>query len=287
MNKTMLAEDDAVKRSSHWKNGRAFAVVALLAASTFMFITVENMPIGLLPLMAPSFATTPAMIGLLVTGYAGIVSLASIPLTKLSMGIPRRRLLCSAIALLVLATLITAFAPNYYFLLGGRVLGALAHAVFWSIVATTAVSLFDRPKQGAVISIVFAGSSVGTVLGIPSVVWIANRAGWRLTFLVMSALGICIFILLGILLPGGSREEDEATSGSAPDGRTFHVILLTAALGVSGIFIAQTYITVFLTEVAGLGTSQLSLALLATGITGILGVFIGAGWHQEGPTQRL
>ncbi|WP_426976006.1 MFS transporter [Pseudarthrobacter sp. O4] len=277
MNRTVLAEDGTARRSTQGKNGRAFAVIALLAASTFMFITVENMPIGLLTLMAPSFETTPAMIGLLVTGYAVIVSLSSIPLTKLSMGIPRRRLLCSAIALLVLATLSTAFAPNYYFLLGGRILGALAHAVFWSIVATTAVSLFDRPKHGTVISIVFAGSSLGTVLGIPAVVWIANQQGWRLTFLLMSALGVCIFVLLSILLPGGSRDDEATSSGSTPDGRTFHVILLTAAVGVSGIFIAQTYITLFLTEATGLRTSELSLALLAAGITGVLGVFMG-GW---------
>jgi DHA1 family inner membrane transport protein len=258
-------------------NGKAVALVALLAASTFMFITVENMPIGLLTLMAPSLGASPAMIGLLVSGYAAVVALTSIPLTKWSMRIPRRRLLCSAIALLALATLSSALAPNYYVLLSGRILGALAHAVFWSIVATTAVSLFSRPKHGAVISVLFAGSSMGTVLGTPAAALIAHQEGWRSAFFLMSALAICILILLAGLVPGGAREDETTSFGSEPDRRKFRLTLLVAAMGVSGIFTAQTYIALFLKEESGLADEHLSLALLAAGATSILGVFAG-GW---------
>ena len=52
---------------------RVWAVLAALTASTFLFVTTETLPIGLLPQIATGLGASASSIGLLVTMY-GIVT---------------------------------------------------------------------------------------------------------------------------------------------------------------------------------------------------------------------
>jgi DHA1 family inner membrane transport protein len=63
--------------------GSASAVITLIALSlsTFTYVTTETLPIGLLSLIAHDLDSTTSAVGLLVTAYALVVVLASIPLT--------------------------------------------------------------------------------------------------------------------------------------------------------------------------------------------------------------
>ena len=69
------------------------AVVALLAlaVSTFVYVTTEILPIGLLLLIAADLGIEPSAVGLLVTWYGLVVVAASIPLTQLTRRVPRGR----------------------------------------------------------------------------------------------------------------------------------------------------------------------------------------------------
>src|SRR5918997_1530519 len=55
---------------------RATIILAAMALSTFLFVTVESLPSGLLTLMAPDLGRSTSEIGLLVTGYALMARLA-------------------------------------------------------------------------------------------------------------------------------------------------------------------------------------------------------------------
>ena len=84
---------------------RAWVILTALAASTFLYVTTETLPIGLLPQIAAGLHAPPSAVGLLVTAYGLMVVVATIPLTRLTRRWPRSRLLA-------------AFAP--------RTIGALA-----------------------------------------------------------------------------------------------------------------------------------------------------------------
>ncbi|HEV8163202.1 MAG TPA: MFS transporter, partial [Actinomycetota bacterium] len=121
---------------------RARIVLLALALSTFLFVTTETLPIGLLPLIAHGLGVTTSAVGLLVTAYGLVVVVASVPLTRLTTRWRRRRLLAVLLAVFVVATAAAAAAPNYPTLLVARVVTALGQALFWAIITPAAAALF-------------------------------------------------------------------------------------------------------------------------------------------------
>ena len=72
-----------------------------LALCTFLHVTSENLPIGLLLPMARALRTTPSAIGLLVTAYAFVVIATSVPLTHVTRKVARRPLLSALLVVFV------------------------------------------------------------------------------------------------------------------------------------------------------------------------------------------
>ena len=66
---------------------------------------------------------------------------------------------------------------------------ALSQALFWSVVVSTTAGLFPPRVRGLVIAVVFAGSSLAAVLGLPVGTWLGQQAGWRTAFLALSGFG--------------------------------------------------------------------------------------------------
>lgn len=181
-------------------------------------------------------------------------------------------MLCGTTVVFTLATLMASLAPDYGVLLAARIVTALAHALFWSVVPATATSLFPGSRSGRVVSLLFTGSSLGIVLGIPGATWLGQQQGWRAPFGVTAAAGAVILVALAVLLPAVPREVTADQAGAAPDRRTFRLILAVTGLGVAGVFTFQTYVALFLTEGAGFAEGSVSPVLLLGGLAGLVGV---------------
>ncbi|MFF4879671.1 hypothetical protein [Micromonospora sp. NPDC000668] len=67
---------------------RARAVLVALSLAAFAFITTELLPVGLLTHIAPDLDRSRSQVGLLVSGYAVVVVLASVPLARLTQRVP-------------------------------------------------------------------------------------------------------------------------------------------------------------------------------------------------------
>jgi predicted MFS family arabinose efflux permease len=253
---------------------RVRLVLIALSVSTFLYVTTETLPIGLLPPMASGLGTTTAAIGLLVTAYGLVVVVATIPLTRLTRRLPRRRLLTILLAVFVLATAAGAIAPRYGSLLAARIVTALSQAVFWAVVTPAAAGLVRPEVRGRALSLLFAGSSIAALAGVPAGTWLGQQAGWRVAFLALSGLGLVVLATIAALMPDAVPGHGTADRGSAPDAARYWSIVVATALAVTGAFTAFTYVSPFLTGVSGFAETATGPVLLIRGLAGLAGVFV-------------
>jgi len=265
----------------------ALCPLIALAAAAACFITGESLPVGLLPQISANLHVSLSATGLLVTLYAGVVFIASAPLTRLTHDLPRRKLLPSVLAVFVVGTLASAAAPDYGWLLTTRIVTATAQAVFWSVAPVAAAGLLSPQARGRAVASIFAGNSVGIVLGIPAGTWLGQHAGWRVPFLAVAGVGLFVAAAIAVLLPTGKPSESHAAKGTAPDRRRYRILLLTTALTVSAFYAAFTYISPYLTRVTGLGRHTVPVVLLASGAASTTGLATGASFYSRRPTVAL
>ncbi|MEY8770981.1 MULTISPECIES: sugar transporter [Erwinia] len=254
----------------------AWSRVLALAVAAFIFNTTEYMPVGLLSDIGHSFGMESAQAGIMLTIYAWIVALMSLPLMLMTSNTDRRVLLIAIFGLFTFSHVLAFFAWSFDVLLLSRAGVALAHALFWSITASLAVRLAPPGKRAQALSLIATATALASVLGLPLGRIIGQAFGWRSTFL---AIGVGALVLLGLILKIMPRVPSEHTGSlkSLPDllRRPALVGLYVLAVAVvTAHFTAFTYIEPFVEKVAGFDQSFATLLLLIFGIAGITGSII-------------
>jgi predicted MFS family arabinose efflux permease len=263
----------------------------VLAAATFVFVTTETQPVALLVPMSRGLHVSESTVGLLMTAYAGLAALTAIPLTIFASRIPRRQLVIATVAMLIGSQLVLAVAPSYGVALLARLIGALAHGVFWSVIAQVATTLVSGDRIGRATAAVFAGNSVALVAGTPLVSAIGALIGWRAAVACMGALAAVTLVGMWRVLPAiGSGEAHlgrrEILAGAFKLPRLLIVCAVTMFVAL-GQFVAFTYMAPIVRAHTGLTGVGLSAVLLTYGVAGMLGVAAVAALTDRHPRAAL
>ncbi|MGW3887706.1 MFS transporter [Micromonospora chokoriensis] len=266
---------------------RARAVLVALSLGAFAFITTELLPVGLLTHIAPDLDRSRSQVGLLVSGYAIVVVLASVPLARLTQRIPRRHLLGVTMLLFAAGNATAALAPTYAVLAGSRLVTALAQALFWSVATATVTGPFPVAVRGRVVALFAAGATLAPVLGVPLGTWLGQQAGWRVAFAALAGVGLATAAAVFVLLPSYPPAAGGAARGTAPDGRRFLLLLVATALGIGGFMTLQTYVTPFLLDVSGFTDAMLAPLLFVSGAAGVVGTLAAARTLDRWPIVSL
>ncbi len=262
---------------------RRHGALIALGAGAGCFVTVESLPVGLLPQISASLGSSLSATGLLVTLYAGLVFAASVPLTHLTRNMPRRLLLTAVLGVLACGTLGSAAAHSYGELVVARMFTAAAQAVFWSVAPVTAAGLVSPAARGRAVASVFAGSSVGIVLGVPGGTLLGQQAGWRVPFVVLAGIGLVAAVATLTLLPNTRPSDSHAATGVSPNRARYRRILITTALTVGAFYTSYTYISAFLTRVTGLPHHAVPIILLAGGVGSTIGLASSGLFYARRP----
>ncbi|MFG1926912.1 MFS transporter [Cryptosporangium sp. NPDC048952] len=266
------------------------AALAALGASTFVYVTAETIPIGLLPEMARDLNVTEASIGLLVTSYAVVAGLTSIPLTAVTMRFPRRALIAGTVAAFAISQFAAALAPTFALVVIARLLCALAHGVFWATIAPIAARLVPPGQGGRAIALVFLGNSLAIVLGVPLGTALGQWLGWRVVLTILAVVGaICVAALFATLpvLSGETTKAGIKTAFLVLRDRSLFAICATTAVLMIGLFAAYTYLAPLVRRDAGLEGTALSALLLGFGVAGLFGNWIIGRWVDRSPGRLL
>lgn len=256
-----------------WRNRLlGWLPVISLAFAGFIFNTSEFVPVGLLSDIADSFHMQIADVGLMLTIYAWMVALASLPLMLLAGAIERKKLLMGLFILFILSHVLSSVAWNFWVLMISRLGVALAHSVFWSITASLAMRIAPVGKKSQALSMLVAGTSLATILGLPLGRMIGQAFGWRITFLIIGLLATAACISLYKLMPR-LPSENSGSLKSLPGLLKRPALLgiyLMIVIIITAHFTAYTYIEPFIQQIAGFSANFATAILFVFGVAGFL-----------------
>jgi MFS transporter, DHA1 family, inner membrane transport protein len=152
-------------------------------------------------------------------------------------------------------------ASGYDPLLVSRIGTALSQALFWCIVVSSAAGLFPREVRGRAVGLVFAGSSLATVLGLPAGTWLGQHFGWRIPFavVVLVSLAGLSFSAMTIALAGRISQVAPGSVDMANAGTSIAVNVGITA----GAFIGSVLLPEFGARSTALAGGLFSIAALA------------------------
>ncbi|WP_067675011.1 MFS transporter [Nocardia miyunensis] len=253
-----------------------WAAVAAVAVGTFLLVTAEQLPIGLLSPVGEALRVSEGTAGLMVTG-ASIVAAVAAPVVPLVIGrLDRRILLVVLMGLMTAANAISAVAPNLPVMLASRVLVGIAIGGFWAVAAGLAVRLVSEKAVPKATAVIFGGVGAANVLGVPLGTALGGFTGWRLAFGALSVLALVVTMILVAVLPPLVATQPVGLRQLAGQFRNpgARAGILATLLLVTGHFAAYTFIGPVLQQLSGIGAGFVGPLLLGFGVAGIAGNFL-------------
>ncbi len=261
----------------------------ILSGAIFVSVTSEFLPTGLLPDMAADLNVSQSQIGLLVTAFAATVVLTTAPLAVVTRRFSRKWLMIVLLAVFAISNVLAGIAPTYELLIGARILGGLAHGLFWAVTGPYASHLVPPHLLARAIAVTTAGGTLAFIIGVPIGTALGHALGWRAAFLVMAGVVVFFTILVVLFLPPVKHIEDLSTGEIRLPARRDPTVLAVVAVCISVILIVlghnllYTYIAPWLIEIALFSPDSVPGLLLAYGIAGAVGLILAGIFGDKYP----
>ena len=264
---------------------RDWLPVVGLTFCAFVFNTSEFMPIGLLSDIAGDFSISEAKAGMLISVYAWMVALLSLPLMLAVCRMEMKRLLLGIIVLFIASHVFSAVAMTYGWLMASRIGVACAHSIFWSIASPMAVRAVPESKRAVALSTVAMGSSIAMVVGLPLGRVIGMYVGWRTTFFCIAVIATAIALFITIVFPK-MPTRDTFSIRKMPAllrNRVLTGVFFVTVFFATGHYVGYSYIEPFLGQIAHMGGDTVTLTLTIFGAAGALGSVIFSRFYPKWP----
>lgn len=244
----------------------------------------ETLPVGLLPRIAGGLGVSLGLAGLMVL-VPGFSAAVSAPLFFLGSGRFDRRsvILVLGVAVLV-SNVVVAVAPNFAVVLVARMVFGATLGAFWTVVSPVGPKLVGSGGGTRAITVIAAGISGGTVVGLPAGQFLGDLVGWRLTFAIAAAATLLVVVAQAVVLPG-IRPDGRAYLGDLVGvvaRRAARWGMAAGAVVFIGQFTAWTYITPFLMDHTQLSGGVISLLYVIYGCGGIVGSLVAGSLFKRG-----
>jgi predicted MFS family arabinose efflux permease len=248
---------------------RIAAQLAVLAAAAFTYVTAEILPVGALSAISRDLQVRLVLVGTLLTWYALVAALTTVPLVRWTAHWPRRRALMLSLTCLTASQLISALAP-------GRVLCAITHGLLWSVIAPIATRLVPPSHAGRATTSIYIGTSLALVVGSPLTAAMSWMWGWRLAVVSVTVAAAIVTVAARVMLPPMVLTEDQLAHVGPRSrhhrNRRLITVSLLAMVAVTGHFVSYTYIVVIIRNVVGVRGASLAWMLAVYGAAGLLSI---------------
>ena len=178
--------------------------------------------------------------------------------------------------------------------MGSRILGGVAHGMFWSIVGAYAGHLVPKEQIARAVSITIGGGTLAFIFGVPLGTFAGHAFGWRWSFAILAGLMVVGAALVWKLLPAVERDADahpkrERGAARPADATIAAVIMvcLVAAVTMIGHYSFYTFVVPFLTGPMGVPAGQVGGVLFFYGIAGAAGLMLAGSVLGRRPQLGL
>lgn len=255
----------------------------------FMLGCNEYMIVGVLPDIAKEFHAPLSSLGYTVTLFALIYAISTPIVTTLASRFNRYHVLLVLLLIFFIGNTWTALATGFWSLMGSRVLTATVAGAIISLVLVMANYIAPRDKRASLVSWVFAGFSIASIIGVPIGTTISTIFSWHDSFLMITWLTILTFVMLAWLAPrdtpqvrGGLRSQFSLFRDSRVlMGVTFIVLVCAAD------YTFYTYVRPLLTDMMGFDNTWLNWLLFGMGIFFMFGNKFGGYLADHHGIQSL
>ncbi|MFF0018925.1 MFS transporter [Streptomyces sp. NPDC005374] len=267
------------------------AALGVLGLSAFVVGTAEFVAVGVLDRIADGLHVSVTAVGLLVTAYALGVCVGGPSLTALTIRVPRRLLLCCALAVYAAANALAALADSFAVLVTARAVAGAVHGLFVGVASAAAASLVGPERKGRAVAVVFGGIAAANLLGVPLATYAGHVMPWQSVF---AGIAVLACVALGLTLAVLPRVENSGQGELR--AQTRYVLtappllaLFTAVLLFCGQFTVFTLLGTYLQKVTGVSGSAVGGYLLVFGAAGTVGTLAGGRFadRDAGTTLRV
>ena len=259
----------------------SLAPIAFLGLGTFAVGNAAFIVSAFLPDMAQSLAVTPALAGQSVTAFALTYALLAPVIASLTSTVARRRLLVTALVVLGLSNVASAFSPSLATLILSRVVAAAAAAAYTPNAVAVAAAVARPEARGRAMAVVIGGLTIATALGVPLGRIASTTMSWRASLVLVGV--VSLMAALAVLrylpvLPGAThialRQRLAVTGRPGVTG-----VLTLTVIGMAACYMPYSY-TVPVLYALMAGNAPVTVMLLFYGAGAVIGNF-ASGWAVD------
>lgn len=269
-----------------------------LALGGFGIGATEFVAMGLLPdiardLLPSLYAEDPdaalARAGLIISAYAAGVVVGAPTIAAFAARFPRKRLLTVLAVVFTVGTVASALAPTFELVVAARFVAALPHGAYFGVAALVAAELMGPGKRGRAVALVLTGLTVSNVVGVPTITYLGQQAGWRVAYLAVAAIFAATTVAILAVVPwqAGDPAATVRRELGALARPAVWLALLTGALGFGGFFAVYSYVSPLATGVTGTAESFVPWALVTLGLGMTAGNHVGGRLADSSPMRAV
>lgn len=190
---------------------------------------------------------------------------------------PAKKVLLFLMLLFFIFNAAFTFAPNQWTLFISRFISGLPHGAFFGIGSVVAAKLAKPGKEAQAISLMFTGMTIANLAGVPLGTYIGHHYDWRITYAVISFLGLVTFLTIYLWMPHFPANKNNNIKQQIGYFKRWEAWLMIGiiSIGTGGLFAWISYISKLVTTVSGLPEGNVSIIMILIGAGMCVGNILG------------
>lgn len=256
-------------------------ILALLCVASFAVVFNNLIITPILPDISEDLGVRVAVAGLLVTAYAIVGGIAAIFSGPFIDRLGRKPVVVAGMSVLTVATILSAFAPNFALLAASRAMAGLGVACLTPAVFAAVGDYFSYEERGRAMSWVVTANTSASIFGVPAGAVISGLVSWRWTFILLTVLlGVFTWLIFFKLPADSPRTEQQSSAGMRSVLTVFRaggtmMAILSNFIATSYWFVFATYMGAYFHDEFGLAKWALGALTMVMGIGVLIGSNVG------------